>query len=101
MRQDELHIVCDSYEGLWEFLRDDIDKNQLHTWVVHECVNSVAPWAIISVYRDEHMLKVIPLDMARIPVGVSFCIHENTPLTQGVFCYMLKLAEHVVRGKLT
>ena len=101
MDHDELRVVCDSYEGLWEFLRDDIDKNQPHTYVVHECVNSVAPWAIISVYRDESMLNVIPLDMARISVGVSFCIHENTLLTQGVFCYMLKLAEHAVREKLT
>lgn len=101
MRQDELHIVCDSYEGLWEFLRDDIDNNQSYTCVVHECVNSVAPWAIIHVYRYERMLNVIPLDMGRIPVGVSFCFQENKPLTQGVFRYMLKLAEHAVREKLT
>ena len=100
MRQDELHIVCDSYEWLWEFLREDIVTNQPHTCVVHECVNSVAPWAIISVYRDERMLNVIPLDMGRIPVGVSFCFQENTLLTQGVFCYMLKLAEHAIREKL-
>ena len=31
MDHDELRVVCDSYEGLWEFLRDDIDKNQPHT----------------------------------------------------------------------
>ena len=101
MDHDELRVVCDNYEGLWEFLRDDIDKNQPHTCVVHECVNSVAPWAIISVYRDERMLNVIPLNMGRIPVGVSFCFQENTPLTQGVFSNMLKLAEHAVREKLT
>ena len=101
MNHDELRVVSDTYEGLWEFLLVDVDKNQPHTCVVHECVNSVAPWAILGVTNDGYTLRVTPLDMARIPVGVSFCIHENTPLTQGVFCYMLKLAEHAVREKLT
>ena len=68
---------------------------------MHETENTTVPWAILGVTNDGHTLRVTPLDMARIPVGVSFCIHENTPLTQGVFCYMLKLAEHAVREKLT
>ena len=99
MDHEELHIVCNSYEGLWRVLLS-AQTNTYTTYVVHECVNSVAPWAIISVYRDERMLNVIPLDMGRIPVGVSFCFQENTPLTQGVFSNMLKLAEHAVREKL-
>ena len=101
MDHDELRVVCDSYEGLWEFLRDDIDKNQPHTCVVHETENATVPWAILGVTNDGHTLRVTPLDMARIPVGVSFCFQENTPLTQGVFSNMLKLAEHAVREKLT
>lgn len=97
MDNNELRVVCDSYEGLWEFLRDDIDKNQPHTCVVHECVNSVAPWAILSVYRDERLLHVIPLNRSRAPVGVSFGFHENNPVAQGVFVTMLKLAEQSVK----
>ena len=70
------------------------------TYVVYETENATVPWAILGVTNDGHTLRVTPLDMARIPVGVSFCFQENTPLTQGVFCYMLKLAEHAVREKL-
>ena len=99
MRQDELHIICNSYEGLWRVLLS-AQTTTYTTYVVHECVNATVPWAILGVTNDGHTLGVTPLDMARISVGVSFCIHENTPLTQGVFSNMLKLAEHAVREKL-
>ena len=99
MRQDELHIVCNSHEGLWRALLS-AQTTTYTTYVVHETENTTVPWAILGVTNDGYTLRVTPLDMARIPVGVSFCIHENTPLTQGVFCYMLKLAEHVIREKL-
>ena len=99
MRQDELHIVCNSYEGLWRVLLS-AQTTTYTTYVVHETENTTVPWAILGVTNDGYTLRVTPLDMARIPVGVSFCIHENTPLTQGVFCYMLKLAEHAIREKL-
>lgn len=100
MDHDELRVVCDSYEGLWRALLS-AQTTTYNTCAVHECVNSVAPWAILGVTNDGHTLRVTPLDMARIPVGVSFCFQENTPLTQGVFSNMLKLAEHAVREKLT
>ncbi len=96
MRRDELHTICNSYEGLWRVLL----SAQTTTYVVHETENTTVPWAILGVTNDGHTLRVTPLDMARLSVGVSFCIHENTPLTQGVFCYMLKLAEHAIREKL-
>ena len=100
MRQDELHIICNSYEGLWRVLLS-AQTTTYTTYVVHETENATVPWAILGVTNDGHTLRVTPLDMARISVGVSFCIHENTPLTQGVFSNMLKLAEHAVREKLT
>ena len=100
MDHDELHIVCDSYEGLWRVLLS-AQTTTCTTYVVHETENTTVPWAILGVTNDGYTLRVTPLDMARIPVGVSFCIHENTLLTQGVFSNMLKLAEHAVREKLT
>ena len=100
MRQDELHTICDSYEGLWRVLLS-AQTTTCTTYVVHETENATVPWAILGVTNDGHTLRVTPLDMARIPVGVSFCFQENTPLTQGVFSNMLKLAEHAVREKLT
>ena len=99
MDHDELRVVCDSYEGLWRVLLS-AQTTTYTTYVVHETENVTVPWAILGVTNDGHTLRVTPLDMARISVGVSFCIHENTPLTQGVFCYMLKLSEHVIREKL-
>ena len=100
MDHDELRVVCDSYEGLWRVLLS-AQTTTCTTYVVHETENTTVPWAILGVTNDGHTLRVTPLDMARISVGVSFCIHENTPLTQGVFSNMLKLAEHAVREKLT
>ena len=100
MRQDELHTICDSYEGLWRVLLS-AQTTTCTTYVVHETENATVPWAILGVTNDGHTLRVTPLDMGRIPVGVSFCFQENTPLTQGVFSNMLKLAEHAVREKLT
>ena len=100
MDHDELRVVCDSYEGLWRVLLS-AQTNTYTTYVVHETENTTVPWAILGVTNDGHTLRVTPLDMGRIPVGVSFCFQENTPLTQGVFYYMLKLAEHAVREKLT
>ena len=100
MDHDELRVVCDSYEGLWRALLSAQTTTYI-TYVVHETENATVPWAILGVTNDGHTLRVTPLDMARISVGVSFCIHENTPLTQGVFSNILKLAEHAVREKLT
>ena len=100
MDHDELHIVCDSYEGLWRVLLS-AQTTTCTTYVVHETENTTVPWAILGVTNDGYTLRVTPLDMARISVGVSFCFRENTPLTQGVFSNMLKLAEHAVREKLT
>ena len=100
MDHEELHIVCNSYEGLWRVLLS-AQTNTYTTYVVHETENATVPWAILGVTDDGHTLWVTPLDMARIPVGVSFCFFKNTPLTQGVFSNMLKLAEHAVREKLT
>ena len=99
MDHDELRVVCDSYEGLWRVLLS-AQTNTYTTYVVHETENTTVPWAILGVTNDGHTLRVTPLDMARISVGVSFCFRENTPLTQGVFSNMLKLAEHAVREKL-
>ena len=100
MRQDELHIVCDSYGGLWRYVLS-AQTNTYTTYVVHETENTTVPWSILGVTNNGYELKVVPLNMDRIPVGVSFCFQENTPLTQGVFSTMLKLAEHAVREKLT
>ena len=100
MDHDELRVVCDSYEWLWRALLS-AQTTTYTTYVVHETENTTVPWAILGVTNDGHTLRVTPLDMARIPVGVSFCFQENTPLTQGVFSNMLKLAEHAVREKLT
>ena len=100
MDHDELRVVCDSYEGLWRVLLS-AQTTTCTTYVVHETENATVPWAILGVTNDGYTLRVTPLDMARIPVGVSFCFQENTPLTQGVFSNMLKLAEHAVREKLT
>ena len=100
MDHDELHIVCNSHEGLWRVLLS-AQTTTCTTYVVHETENATVPWAILGATNDGHTLGVTPLDMGRIPVGVSFCFQENTPLTQGVFSNMLKLAEHAVREKLT
>ena len=100
MRQDELHIVCNSHEGLWRALLS-AQTTTYTTYVVHETENATVPWAILGVTNDGHTLRVTPRDMARLSVGVSFCFQENTPLTQGVFSNMLKLAEHAIREKLT
>lgn len=100
MRQDELHIVCNSHEWLWRALLS-AQTTTYTTYVVYETENATVPWAILGVTNDGHTLRVTPLDMGRIQVGVSFCFQENTPLTQGVFSNMLKLAEHAVREKLT
>ncbi len=99
MDHDELHTICNSYEGLWRVLLS-AQTTTYTTYVVHETENATVPWAILGVTNDGHTLRVTPLDMARLSVGVSFYIHENTLLTQGVFCYMLKLAEHAIREKL-
>ena len=100
MDHDELRVVCDSYEGLWRALLSAQTTTYI-TYVVHETESTTVPWAILGVTNDGYTLRVTPLDMGRIPVGVSFCFQENTPLTQGVFSNMLKLAEHAVREKLT
>ena len=100
MDHDELRVVCDSYEVLWRALLS-AQTPTYTTYVVHETESTTVPWAILGVTNDGYTLRVTPLDMGRIPVGVSFCFQENTPLTQGVFSNMLKLAEHAVREKLT
>ena len=77
MDHDELRVVCDSYEGLWRALLS-AQTTTYTTYVVHETESTTVPWAILGVTNDGYTLRVTPLDMGRIPVGVSFCFQENT-----------------------